>query len=162
MGYRYKTEIFDRIKNNCGSGLSVTNYDDEENTMIFKPLPIVDFNGMEGLFEVSFGSGQFNSTRSFSYSHCIVDLNPTAADYAVVGAPALAAGKFPLEFASGVDVNADDTYKKSKLVLTRIPEISGQNWDTFKMGSQSKYYEKILDENRIKYSDDESILDAAP
>lgn len=40
LGYRYNTQIFDQMTNAYGK--KVTDYDDQENTVIFKAIPIMD------------------------------------------------------------------------------------------------------------------------
>lgn len=67
-----------------------------------------------------------------------------------------------MKFASGVNVNANDEYKKSKLVLTRIPNISGEYISQFVMGSQSTDYLEITDTLKLKYKDGESITSNSP
>ena len=54
-----------------------------------------------------------------------MDLNP---DSSYSG---LTAGQFPITFVNGINVNENDTYKKSKIVFQKIDKISGENSDTF-------------------------------
>ena len=64
-----------------------------------------------------------------------------------------------MKFMGNKDVNSDE-YKTSKLVLTRIDPISGENADEFEMGSHASDYEEIDGEKyplKIKYMDTESI-----
>ena len=63
-------------------------------------------------------------------------------------------------FTSDVRVNEDNTYKTSKIVLSRIDSISGRNSDTFIMGSRSSDYEKVSsDESKLASAD--AILDGS-
>ena len=160
MSYRYYTQMFKNMKNNCGEhGNQVTDYDDDENVTIFKPLPIMQFSNMADVFKVSFGSGQFNNT-GFSYDHCVVDLNP---DYDEYNADVekdrlrLQDGKFPMTFQYVGDVNQDE-YKTSKIVLQRVGEFSGDKSAQFEMGSHSSDYDKVEDPLKLKHRDSESIV----
>lgn len=57
-------------------------------------------------------------------------------------------------FTSDVRVNEDNTYKTSKIVLSRIDSISGSNSDTFIMGSRKSDYEKVSsDESELASAD---------
>ena len=97
---------------------------DDENTVIAKAIPVMDISKLKDVFKYSFSGGNFQSGKQFSYSHCIVDLNPNVSDYnskvpeALKNEPEFNLGntQFPMSFASGVNVNVDD-YKTSKLVL---------------------------------------------
>lgn len=154
MAKRFQEQMFDNMKN--GAGLSVTDYDNDGNPATFRAVPYLDVSCIHNVFNQTFY--QFDAERimqdpRFSYSHCVVDLCPTLSDY-----PGLANGQFPVTFQNGVDVNLDDTYKKKKMVLTRIETISRENFDTFTMGSKNTDYEQIVNETKIKYADDESIL----
>ena len=83
----------------------------------------MDFKNCKDIFNESFvntTSMLFDSSTRFSYSHCVVDLNPTASNYGDSDHRPQT-GKFPVEFKNQIEVNEDDTYKKSKMVLTRIP-----------------------------------------
>ena len=126
MAYRFHRDIFSRLVN--GLGNPVTDYDDDENVVIFKALPVTDFTRLKDVFETSFQQGMFNSSSSFQYSHCIVDLNPTSDLYGEVGYRP-ASGSFPLVFANDIEVNTDE-YKKSKIVFQRIEPISGTKHDS--------------------------------
>ena len=68
--------------------------------------------------------------------------------------------KFVVRFAGNMQVNTDE-YKTSKIVLQRVDSISGQNFDTFEMGSHASDYTTVLDKLSIKYSDPGSIVDGA-
>ena len=68
-----------------------------------------------------------------------------------------------MKFMGNKNVNSDE-YKTSKLVLTRIDPISGENADEFEMGSHASDYEEIdRDKNplKFKYRDTESIIDGS-
>jgi hypothetical protein len=113
-----------------------------------------------GLFETSFGSGQFNVGHNFSYKNCVIDLNPDVSKYNPNGTPddqLLVEGKFPMSFASSLNVNTDE-YKTSKLVLQRIDSISGEKFDSFEFGSKAEDYEEITNPLKLKYKDAESIV----
>ena len=58
------------------------------------------------------------------------------------------------------DFNIDD-YKTDKLLLTRVPDISGMKFDTFEMGSHSSDYNLVTDMKARKYRDPESNPDGA-
>lgn len=137
-------------------GVSVTDYTNETNNVIFKTLPVMDFMKTRDVFFRAFGDGMFDSSKTFRYSHCVVDLNPTASDY-----ENLPVGKFPMQFVNGISVNESDEYKTSKIVLTRISDISAGKFATFGMGSRSTDYDQVTSESRIRYSDAESILGQA-
>lgn len=116
MAKRFQEQMFDNINN--GAGLSVTDYNNDSNPATFRAIPYLDVSSLHNVFDQTFY--QFDAERilqdaRFSYSHCVVDLCPTVSDY-----PGLANGQFPVTFQNGVDVNLDDTYKKKKMVLTRI------------------------------------------
>jgi hypothetical protein len=116
------------------------------------------------LFSTSFGIGNFNDSKAFSYSHCIIDLDPIKAEYdegIVRDALKLPLNKFPMRFVNGVNVNETDEFKRSKIVLTRVEPISGENFDTFTMGSHKEDYALITDPYKRKYRDTESIVDGA-
>jgi hypothetical protein len=81
-------------------------------------------------------------SNSFSYNSCIIDLNP-------VRVPEV--GKFPMEFSVSLREFNIDTYKKDKLLLTRVPDISGMKFDAFDMGSHSYDYNLIEDMETRKY-----------
>lgn len=70
-------------------------------------------------------------------------------------------GVFPMTFANDISVNSDE-YKTSKIVLTRIDSISGEKKDTFEMGVHSTDYDEVTDQKRIKYKDNEAIVDGSP
>ena len=154
MAKRFQEQMFDNMKN--GAGLSVTDYDNDGNPATFRAIPYLDVSCIQNVFNQTFyqfDAGRIMQDPRFSYSHCVVDLCPTLSDY-----PGLSDGQFPVTFQNGVDVNLDDTYKKRKMVLTRIETISRENFDTFTMGSKNTDYEQIVNETKIKYADDESIL----
>lgn len=140
-------------------------YEDPENTIIAKVLPIMDVDILKDIFFDSFNGGNFETGKQFSYSHCIVDLNPDLSKYNKNPDETnpefiLHLGEFPMKFSTGVSVNVDD-YKTSKLVLQRIDNISGEKLDTFTMGSHATDYDLVTDPKRRKYRDDESIVDGA-
>ena len=55
MSYRYYAHMFSKFDN--ASSMSVVDYDDEENTTIVKPIPIMNFTNMYDIFTASFGTG---------------------------------------------------------------------------------------------------------
>lgn len=80
MGHRYQKYIFGDFTNSLDK--SVLDYDDEENTFVIKTLPVMNDEGLEELFRSAFkNSGNFQAGKQFSYSHCIVDLNPDIYEY---------------------------------------------------------------------------------
>ena len=118
-------------------GVSITDYTNETNNVIFKTLPVMDFSHTRDVFFRAFGDGMFDSSKTFRYTHCVVDLNPDRSEYD----DNLPAGKFPMQFVNGVSVNESDEYKTSKIVLTRISDISSGKFATFGMGSRSTDYD---------------------
>ena len=155
LGYRYNTQIFDQMTNAYGK--KVTDYDDQENTVIFKAIPIMDVNSIKDTFFDSFGDGNFQGGRQFGKGNCVVDLNPDKEEYG----QSLADGKFPMRFLSSVDVQNNE-YKTSKMVLSRIDGISGGKSDVFTMGSKDTDYDMITNEAKVKFSDQESVLGESP
>lgn len=97
-------------------GKSLINYSDEENNIIAKAIPIMDVSNMKDIFYNTFSGANFEASRQFTYSHCIVDLDPDYDKYNYGSPFPLDNGQFPMSFASDVNVNVDD-YKKTKLVL---------------------------------------------
>lgn len=162
MSYRFQNEIFSEFTNM--NGKSVVDYSDEENTIIAKAIPIMEVTKIKEAFKSSFKGGNFQGGKQFTYSHCIVDLNPTLSDYNKPDEEhsefKVANGQFPMSFTSDVNVNVDE-YKTKKMVLTRIDKISGEKFDTFTMGSHKTDYDLITDTKRRKYKDSESIVDGA-
>ena len=141
MAYRYQNQIFGEFTNSANR--SIIDYEDEENTVVAKAIPVMNIEKLEDIFSNSFNnSGNFSGSRKFEYSHCIVDLNPDIDEYNEKVPDnlkdkdgfMLGNTQFPMSFANGVNVNVDD-YKTSKLVLQRIDSISGEKFDTFTMGS---------------------------
>ena len=135
-------------------GLKVTEYDDEENTVIMKPIPIMDVDSLKDMFAASFaGTGNFNTGKTFQYAACVIDLAP--ATYVRAGTthysdkyysgldPSL--GKFPMKFVGTVSANSGNQYKTKKLLLSRIDSISGEKFDTFTMGSHKEDYDLVKD-----------------
>lgn len=167
MAYRFQNEVFAKFTNHANK--SIVDYDDPENTVIAKAIPVMKVSGLKDLFANSFNqSGNFEGGKQFTYSYCIVDLNPNISDYNSK-VPSELADKsefnlgntqFPMSFADGVNVNVDE-YKTKKLVLTRVDKISGEKCDTFTMGSNHNDYDLIVDPKKRKYKDDESIVDGA-
>lgn len=167
MAYRYQNQIFGEFTNSANR--SIIDYEDEENTVVAKAIPVMNIEKLEDIFSNSFNdSGNFSGGRKFEYSHCIVDLNPDIDEYNEKVSDnlkdkdgfMLGNTQFPMSFASGVNVNVDD-YKTSKLVLQRIDSISGEKFDTFTMGSHETDYDLVIDPKKRKYKDDESIVDGA-
>ena len=167
MAYRYQNQIFGEFTNSANR--SIIDYEDEENTVVAKAIPVMNIEKLEDIFSNSFNnSGNFSGSRKFEYSHCIVDLNPDIDEYNEKVSDnlkdkdgfMLGNTQFPMSFANGVNVNVDD-YKTSKLVLQRIDSISGEKFDTFTMGSHATDYDLVIDHKKRKYKDDESIVDSA-
>ena len=162
MAYRYQNQIFAQYTNSLDN--LVTDYENPENTIIAKTVPVMDVTALKDTFQNSWNGGNFEAGRQFSYSHCIVDLDPTLSDYNTDPEARVEFqvknGQFPMKFASGVNVNVDE-YKTRKLVLQRIDTISGDKPDKFVMGSHSTDYDLITDPKKRKYKDDESIVDGA-
>lgn len=74
LAYRYYNDMFSKMTN--AAGKSVVDYYDFENTFVVKPVPIMNPEKLDAMFQLSFGNGNMNSGSHFSYTHCIVDLNP--------------------------------------------------------------------------------------
>ena len=164
MSYRVQNEIFAQFTNK--NNKSIVDYEDPENTIVAKAIPVMNVSGLKDLFAGSFNGGNFEGGKQFMYSHCIVDLNPDLATYNS-NSPTeygdgftVKDGQFPMSFVSGVNVNVDE-YKTQKLVLTRVESISGENFDKFTMGSHATDYDLVSDPKKRKYKDDESIVDGA-
>ena len=153
LARRYQENIFDRLRNNCNGGMSVTDYEAEGNCVIFKALPVMHFDEAYTIFSNSFSVDNFTG-GGFSYRNCVVDLNPPGYDVP------LPDGAFPMSFTEIENVNKDE-YKTSKLVFTRIDGISATNFSSFTMGSRATDYDKVDNALRIKYKDDDSIVDGA-
>lgn len=154
MAYRWHSQVFSNYTNK--QGISVVDYENDDNNVQMKAVPVMDVSKIEEVFNVSWDPTFLNSPQSFNYDHCIVDLNPTNdAEYAD-----LPSGKFPMKFANSLSVNTDE-YKTSKLVLTRIDSISANNFDTFEMGSHSTDYAAITDEAILKHKDPEAIVEGS-
>ena len=153
MAYRFQREIFSQFTNRNGNSL----IDYGNNASVFaKAIPITDAYQISKVFASSFNDefGKGGASR-FSYSQCIIDLNPDSS-YSE-----LASGEFPITFTNGLEVNVDDEYKKSKILLTKISDISAKNSATFIMGSKASDYAQVTDPEKLKYSDNESIVDGA-
>jgi len=131
MAYRWHSQILSNLTDS--KGRLVTDYEDEENTLAMKVLPIMDFEGSNVIFSNSFKNGQFQAGKQFQFTHCIVDLNPTASSDDITG-------KFPMKFASNISVNQNE-YKTSKMVLSRVDAISGDKFVEFSMGSHASDYD---------------------
>lgn len=164
LGYRYQKYVFGEYTN--GLNKSLVDYTDPENAIFAKVIPIMDVTNAKEVFRNSFDQTQGNlgGGAPFTYSHCIVDLDPTLSEYNDPNETnnnfKVASGDFPMSFADGVNVNVDE-YKTKKLVLQRIDSISGENFDTFIVGSHSTDYDLITDPKKRKYGDSEAILDGA-
>lgn len=151
MAYRYQTQILDNIVN--GNGFNVTDYDTKENSTRFAAIPVMKMSQIQDALGVVLGLANYDTSMSFSYANCIVDLNPINGD---VGNT-----QFPMSFVGELNVNVDDTYKKDKLLLTKVKSISGKKSDTFELGSHSSDYNLITDMEARKYRDPESNPDGA-
>lgn len=135
--------------------MGVTEYDNQDNSTSMAAIPVMDPVELVDVFKTTFGAiGHLGSMNSFSYNSCIVDLNP-------INVEGLGAGQFPMLFAGGLATNESDTYKTDKLLLTKVPDISGMKFDTFEMGSHSSDYNLITDMEARKYRDPESNPDGA-
>lgn len=168
MARRFQNQMFDNLKN--GVGLSVTDYENKEvdNPVSFRAIPYLDVDNIQKVFQESFSqfdAGRLLQDSRFSATHCVVDLNPDVSKYneGVENTRLqLRETDFPVQFRNGVDVNADDTYKKDKLVLTRVEAISADGFETFTMGSKSTDYDYVTNENKIKYADSEAMPGQSP
>lgn len=78
MGYRYQKHVFGDYTNSLGK--SLLDYD-EENTFVIKTIPVMNDDGLLEQFKISYKGGNFQAGKQFSYSHCIVDLNPMISEY---------------------------------------------------------------------------------
>ena len=162
MAYRFYDQIFGQYVNSRNK--SLLDYEDDENVVVVKPLPIMDVQKMKDVFAKSFNEvGNFNVGRQFSYMHCIVDLNPDMDTYNPEGTPdelKLPEGGFPMSFVAGISVQSNE-YKTSKLVLSRVDSISGERFTTFTMGSHESDYDLVTDLQKRKYRDSDSVVDGA-
>jgi hypothetical protein len=131
LGYRYQSQLLSKFVNKAGK--SVVDYEDADNNVVMKSLPVMDIENLSTLFNASFSGGNFYSGKKFPYDQCVIDLNPT-------NRQDLPDSKFPMTLQSELEVNVDNEYKTSKLVLTRVDAISGNKSDTFEMGSRSTDY----------------------
>jgi len=173
MGYRWQHQVFDEMTNS--SGRSLTDYEDEENTVIVKSIPVMDVTGLKEVFYESFmsgsGVGNLSDGKKFSYKYAVIDLLPDLTEYNkridsrlsddAAALLTLQPGKFPMKFKDSARINTDDEFKTSKIILSRIEEISGEMYDNFVMGSHASDYDLITDPNKRKYRDAESIVDSA-
>lgn len=139
LSYRYYSEIFSLYSN--GRKFSLVDYDNDENVVIAKPLPVMNASNLYEIFSSSFAQGgNFNTGKTFLYTHCVIDLDPETqigkdgqvkyAKYPTLPVAPEGQFKFPMKFMSGVSVNNNNEYKTSKLVLTRIEDISGENFNS--------------------------------
>ena len=77
------------MSNGANGGTSVTAYDDQENPVMFKALPIMDLNeenydftsmffsgNNDGVFNAEQLGNSINSSVVFKYPQCVIDLNP--------------------------------------------------------------------------------------
>ena len=62
-----------------------------------------------------------------------------------------------MKFGTVPEVNIDN-YKTDKIILTRIPSISGERFDTYVMGSRSSDYDRVTDAYKLKYRDNDAIV----
>ena len=146
LAYRYQTQIFDKMKN--GMERYVTDYS-YDNSVICKALPIGDVSKLKNMFKTSYGNGNWDATQNFNYRYAVVDLNSSDLD-----------GKFKLEFSNEID----DThaYTKDKILFNLVDLMSGKGTDNMTFGYKKDYYNKITDENSIRYKDLDSIVDQSP
>ncbi len=171
MGFRYHDQIYSKLTNKSGN--PVTSFDDPENTVVFKTIPIMDVSKLTDLFYSAFThggvNGNFQGGKKFQYKNCIVDLNPDLSIYnrwmseeeQGMEELILKNGQFPMTFVSNVSINDGDEYKTSKIVFTKIDEISGEKFDRAVVGSHSTDYDLVSDPTKRKYSDSEAVLDGA-
>lgn len=136
-----------------GNGVSVVDYANKDSSVKMAALPIQDVSGLDQIFNSARTKVEsLSSANSFSYNSCIIDLNSNEQS---------TAGKFPMKFFGTLpDINTD-LYKKDKLLLLRIPSISGRKFDIFEMGSHSSDYDLVTDMEARKYRDIESNPDGA-
>lgn len=146
LAYRYQTQIFDKMKN--GMDKSVTDYS-YDNSVICKALPIGDVSKLKNMFKTSYGNGNWDATQNFNYRYAVVDLNSSDLD-----------GKFKLEFSNEID--DAHTYTKDRILFNLVDLMSGKGTDNMTLGYKKDYYNKITDENSIRYKDLDSIVDQSP
>ena len=174
MAFRYQTQIFDKLHNGANGGTCVTNYDDKENPVTFKAIPVMNydpttmFNAKFADDTHSFDAEQLeNSMKTnlvFKYPQCVIDLNPTVSSYSVTKTETSTVevhptqGTFPITFTAGEDANdPSDVYKTTKILLQRVAELSEDNEVSFSMGSRSSDYAVINDPYKKMYKDVDSI-----
>ena len=167
MGYRYQRQVFDMLTNIKGATL--TNYSAKKSNFTARALPILDMKQLKEMFKKSMDIQRLYNlqySQTFSYSHCVVDLNPNYADYnAEVDNDLLKIGSdenvFPVRFVDGLDVNASDEYKTSKIAFVRVDAISADKFSKFYMGSHKTDYDKVQDPIKRRFADPDAIVDAA-
>ena len=75
LGYRYQSQILSKFVNK--DGMSVVDYENENNNVVMKSIPVMDASDLNNVFNASFQGGNFRSGKKFPYDHCVVDLNPS-------------------------------------------------------------------------------------
>ena len=79
--------MFSKLNSGCEGNPSATDYENSNNCVIFKPIPVTDFDTetMKNIFDVSgfstFSASAFSGSGSLGYTQCLIDLNPTLSDY---------------------------------------------------------------------------------
>lgn len=63
MAYRYQNQIFGEFTNSANR--SIIDYEDEENTVVAKAIPVMNIENLKDIFSDSFGSGNFSGDRKF-------------------------------------------------------------------------------------------------
>lgn len=148
LAKRFQNQIFDQLCNGVtddqGINLCVTNYDNEDNSVIFKAIPAMDWEtinnaitGESSWMEKGIFASSLNQNLTFKYPQCVIDLNPTPTDYAVTNkddpvAVNPTSGQFPITFTAGIKPNEGeegnpDAFKTSKIVMNMVNLPSGES-----------------------------------
>ena len=154
LAKRFQNQIFDQLCNGVtddqGDNLCVTNYDNEDNSVIFKAIPAMDWETINNAIttppedrswmEKGIFASSLNQTLTFKYPQCVIDLNPTPTDYAVTNKDEEnnpvevnpGSGKFPITFTAGIKPNEGeegdpDAFKTSKIVMNMVKLPSGES-----------------------------------
>ena len=151
LAYRYQKQVFGNMVD--GNGVSVVDYSNKDSSVKMAALPIQNAEELNRIFNSARTNIEnLSAANSFSYNSCIIDLKSDEQS---------TEGKFPMKFFGTLsDINTD-LYKKDKLLLLRVPNISGRKFDTFEMGSHSSDYDLVTDMEARKYRDPESNPDGA-
>lgn len=132
LAKRFQNQIFDQLCNGVtddqGINLCVTNYDNEDNSVIFKAIPAMDWETINNAIteksswmEKGIFASSLNQNLTFKYPQCVIDLNPTPTS-----------GQFPITFTAGIKPNEGeegnpDAFKTSKIVMNMVNLPSGES-----------------------------------